>query len=70
MDWQLLKNTVIFKNMTEQEIGSAFAALQAGEKSYRKGAAILHGIALSSDTQRPDSFLPKPTLSFQTKRCL
>ena len=43
MDWQLLKNTVIFKNMTEQEIGSAFAALQAGEKSYRKGAAILHG---------------------------
>lgn len=43
MDWQLLKNTVIFKNMTEQEIGIAFAALQAGEKSYRKGAAILHG---------------------------
>ena len=51
MDWQLLKNTVIFKNMTEQEIGSAFAALQAGEKSYRKGAAILHH-GICTDRQR------------------
>ena len=43
MNRQLLKNTIIFKNMTEQEIRSAFTALQAEEKSYRKGAAILHG---------------------------
>lgn len=42
MNYPWLKNTLVFKDMTDAEIDAAFAALQAEERRYRKGAAIFH----------------------------
>ena len=42
MDVNRIRNTVIFKGMSEAEIADALAGLNAMTKKYKKGLAILH----------------------------
>ena len=42
MNIQSLKQTMIFDNMSEEEITAALAGLHAYEKNYTKGSIILH----------------------------
>ena len=42
MDMKNLKNTMIFKGLTDEEIAQALTSLHAEEKEYRKAAAIMH----------------------------
>lgn len=41
MKTQLLQQTMIFRGMSEEEIGAALASLCTGERKYKKGSAIL-----------------------------
>lgn len=38
---ELLRNTMLFKGLTEEEIAAALQALQAREKSFQKGSLLL-----------------------------
>lgn len=42
MDKKLLKNSIVFRGMTDDELEAALAALRASEKDYVKDAVILH----------------------------
>ncbi len=42
MDIQRLKDTILFRGMTEEEITLALAGLRAEERQYKKGAGLLH----------------------------
>jgi CRP-like cAMP-binding protein len=42
IDVSIIKDTVIFRGMTETEITAALEGLNAADKKYRKGATILH----------------------------
>ncbi len=42
MDMRNLKNTMIFKRLTDEETAQALTSLHAEEKEYRKAAAIMH----------------------------
>lgn len=42
MEAKLLKNTMIFHGMSEEEITAAMRGLPAAEKKYKKGSTILH----------------------------
>lgn len=42
MDKELLKKTVVFRGMTDDELAAALSALRAGTKEYAKEEVILH----------------------------
>lgn len=42
MNSEIIRNSLIFKGLTEEEINHCLKYLQAQEKSYKKGSAILH----------------------------
>ena len=42
MDVSKIKNTILFRGMSEKEISDALEGLRAVTKKYKKGATILH----------------------------
>ena len=42
MDIKMLQTTGLFQGMSKEEVSLALTALEAAEKSFRKGETILH----------------------------
>jgi CRP-like cAMP-binding protein len=42
MDNRILRNTVLFRDMSEDEICTCLKELKGNEKTYKKGTVILH----------------------------